>query len=126
MKEGKEVRRQVWLNKAYRMYLEHEMITAKTHRSKNLIEKAYFKTIDFEADDWEYYKEPVKTLSNKVELGNVIGKNLIPKAMDVYKEKDVKEFIMRIKGIGWFNSIPDDTRHDIFIDIDKLAGDRFK
>jgi hypothetical protein len=46
--------------------------------------------------------------------------------MYCYKEKDVKILIQRIKGIGFFNAVADDTRHDIFVDIDKLTGPRFK
>ena len=69
------------------------------------------------------------TLSDKVVYlhtedagGNISSVNIYP----FYRQEDVKMLIQRIKSIQWFNDMPDDARHDIFVDIDKEAGPRFK
>lgn len=131
MNEGKEVRRPVWCNKGYRMYLEHGMVTAKTHRSKNLIEKAYFKISDFRANDWEYYEEPMKTLSDKTDNAISFGATA-----EVCTIEDVKEFIEEIKeeldkkyvSVGKHTTLEYNRTwvENMCKIIDKFAGDRFK
>lgn len=120
MNKGKEVRRSEWRNEEYRIFKTRYIIEAKTD-SSNDTEKAFFSISDFEDDDWELFEEPEETLSDKI--GNAICFGSMAKVCTV---EDIKEFILRIKGIGFFNAVADDTRHDILVDIDKLAGERFK
>ena len=42
-----------------------------------------------------------------------------------WNKKDIGTFILNIKNIRWFNNIPEGTKQDIFIDIDKHAGPLF-
>ena len=79
--------------------------------------------------EWELVEED-KSLSSRAmyDTENVmITPDTTKKVTEYYyTEKDVKTFIQRIKSIQWFNDMPDDARHDIFVDIDKEAGPRFK
>lgn len=73
--------------------------------------------------EWELEEED-ESLSSKVK--EVPDRKVKCTYWYCYKEEDIKTFIQRIKSIGFFNAVAEDTRHDIFVDIDKEAGPRFR
>lgn len=106
MKEGKQVISEI--NYGATIYIEDEEIQAVGNS------KPTFCASHFEATDWEIYEEDNFVLADKqIEVGK------IESFIGVYRLKDIKTFIKKIKedckGMGW-----DEQISKI---IDKRAGD---
>lgn len=124
MKEGKKV-----IRKGMKINNELVILTAKKFSDRISIsyidengtgtEWAYtFKIDDYEATDWEIYEEDIRTLADKVFDRN---------GQRVYKERDVKTFIQKVKDdiSVWTKKHGHESviREYVIKTLDKRAGD---
>ena len=121
MNQGKKVRRIFWEKDAryYKLLIFGVDETIKGINKNNKEYQAYFGIDDFEAIDWEIYKEE-KSLSDKAWSGICFTE----KDKEYYLEDDVKESIKRLKDklpIVHRRGVKDIMIHE---EINEIFGDR--
>jgi len=121
MKQGKKVRRELWMDD---YYIKSETKSIISNKNGTYIK---YNIPDIEATDWELFKEPFN-LSDKMTL-------FFPDN-PCYEEEDIKTFIKQLKDAfdkKYLNVKPDtqltyNKSHveELYDIIDKLAGERLK
>jgi hypothetical protein len=120
MKEGKKVRRKSWIkNMTLNPLIEYGVCYHKIGCG-SIGPRANYDFEDFEADDWEIYEDEW-TLSDKYVTDSRIGEDRL-----WYEDKDVKEFIKRLKEEIRQSEYVMFSPGIIYEFIDKLAGDELR
>jgi len=121
MEQGKKLLRRSWEDSGRYYYFDDDGFLCSSQYGRTMLNIK-----ETEADDWEFFEEPEKTLSDKVDNAIVFGD--VTKVCTV---EDIKEFIKQIKKKitksshfdGEFTICETEIVSEI---IDELAGERFE